>query len=139
MKQAVLIRGGRWPAEMVARAGEKGSYLVVAEGSDEGAQLELATLEAMPHEGGASVVKIIGELDISSVESVRAALEPIVQREPSTIVFDLSELRFMDSSGLALLVTVVEQVGVVEIRNPLPIIRRIIEVTGLSSVLRMNT
>ena len=124
---------------MVARAGEKGSYLVVAEGSDEGAQLELATLEAMPHEGGASVVKIIGELDISSVESVRAALEPIVQREPSTIVFDLSELRFMDSSGLALLVTVVEQVGVVEIRNPLPIIRRIIEVTGLSSVLRMNT
>ena len=131
----------KWPLAggKAARAGEKGSYLVVAEGSDEGAQLELATLQAMPYEGGASVVKIIGELDISSVESVRAALEPIVRRQPSTLVFDLSELRFMDSSGLALLVTVVEQVGVVEVRNPLPIVRRIIEVTGLSSVLRMNT
>ena len=53
------------------------------------------------------------------------------------LAFDVAELKFMDSSGIALLVSAARQVRQVELRHPTPIVRRLIELTGLTELLLM--
>lgn len=89
-------------------------------------------------EGTSRAVKIAGELDLSSVDAVRPALEEAAASLPSSLVFDLSELRFIDSSGLALLLVAAREVGAVRMRNPTPAVWRVIEVTGLNDVLPLE-
>lgn len=89
-------------------------------------------------DGDTLVVRVSGEMDLTSVPAVRDEIEENLTRGPSTVAFDLDGLRFIDSSGIALLVTVAARVQTVEIRNPSAIIRRVIEITGLTTVLRMT-
>jgi anti-sigma B factor antagonist len=87
---------------------------------------------------GVPIIKLTGEIDLSNADSVRAAIESAVANAPERIVFDLSDLDFLDSSGIALLLYVAAKTGSVQIRNPSDIVRRIIEVTGLSGLLHMD-
>lgn len=76
-----------------------------------------------------------GELDIASVEVIRRGVEPYLVELPRQVVFDLARLQFMDSSGIALLIEVSNRVDSVEIHHTTPIVRRVLEVTGLIDVL----
>ena len=87
---------------------------------------------------GIPVVTLTGEIDISNVDSMRAKIDPIVDQAPERVVFDLSGLAFMDSSGIALLLHVAAKARSVHLRDPSTIVRRIIEVTGLSDVLHID-
>ncbi|MGH9169441.1 MAG: STAS domain-containing protein [Acidimicrobiales bacterium] len=88
---------------------------------------------------GTSVVTLVGELDIASAEGVRADLQAAVDAASNgKVAVDVGGLAFIDSSGLALLVWVAKQVGSVVIRRPSPAIRRIVEVTGLETILRVE-
>ena len=104
-----------------------------------GAGADGLRVEVLVDLSGVQVLKVIGELDLASAESLQASIGPILEREPTEIVFDLSELQFMDSSGITLLVTVAQRVETVELRDPRPMVRRIIELTGLSGVFRMTS
>jgi anti-sigma B factor antagonist len=95
-------------------------------------------VEIFSDDAGVEVLKIIGELDLASVDSLHASTDAIVNQEPSEIVFDLSDLQFMDSSGIAFFVTVAQRIGIVELRDPRPMIRRIIQLTGLTGVFRIT-
>ena len=53
--------------------------------------------------GGASIVTLAGELDLSTVERMQAPLLEQVQQR-SAILLDLTELEFIDSSGLGALI-----------------------------------
>jgi len=44
----------------------------------------------------------------------------------------------MDSSGIALLVAAARQARQVELRHPTPVVRRLIELTGLTELLLMT-
>ena len=55
--------------------------------------------------GQAIRVKLAGELDISSAGDLEGELKRIEGRQPERVVLDLSEVRFMDSTGLRLVVT----------------------------------
>jgi anti-anti-sigma factor len=81
---------------------------------------------------GDLTVSIIGELDIASVETVQEGLAPFLGHKPNRVVFDLGQLEFMDSSGIALLIQTANRFGSVEVRNPTTIVRRALEVTGLA-------
>jgi anti-sigma B factor antagonist len=87
---------------------------------------------------GEPVVTLAGEIDISNAESLGATLDELVGDETQRLVVDLAALEFMDSSGIAMLLRVAARVGTVEIRNPSHIVRRIIECTGLTEVLRIE-
>ena len=52
--------------------------------------------------------------------------------------FDLSALEFMDSSGIALLLRVAAKTQTVRLLQPSPLVRRLIEATGLSDVLQID-
>ncbi len=84
------------------------------------------------------IISIEGELDVASVDAVRAGIEPFLAADPDLVVFDLGKLEFMDSSGIALLVQVANRVGRVEVHDATPIVRRVLEVTGLLETFGMS-
>jgi anti-sigma B factor antagonist len=48
----------------------------------------------------AIVVALAGEADVTNSDALREVLEAEVARQPRTMIIDLAELRFMDSSAL---------------------------------------
>jgi anti-anti-sigma factor len=87
---------------------------------------------------GTVVLTVAGELDLGSEASLRETAEKAVGGGAKTVVFELSGLTFMDSSGIGLLLTIAAQVAEVEVRNPSTIVRRVIELSGLATTLRMT-
>jgi anti-sigma B factor antagonist len=88
--------------------------------------------------GGIPVLALSGDLDISSADGFRKKVENVVGSRPERLVFDLSGLHFMDSSGIAVMVYAANNVAAVELRHPSAIIRRVVEATGLSEILRLE-
>ncbi len=90
-------------------------------------------------QAGTRIVTVSGELDISNAASLEATVASITAEHPDRLIFDLSGLRFMDSAGIAVLIGAAASVDAVQLRDPSPIVRRVIELTGLSSVLRIES
>jgi ABC-type transporter Mla MlaB component len=67
-----------------------------------------------------------------------ALLRQAAASKTARLVFDMSGVEFMDSSGIALLASAVQKVREVELRNPTPIARRLVELTGLAGILRIT-
>ena len=90
-------------------------------------------------QAGARVVIVSGELDISNAASLEATVAAVTAERPRRLIFDLSGLRFMDSAGIAVLIGATAKVDAVQLRDPSPIVRRVVELTGLSSVLHIES
>lgn len=84
------------------------------------------------------VVRMSGDLDLSSVEDVEAAVEPLLGRPPEHLVVDVAGLRFADSSAIALWIRWANVVHRVEIRQPSDMLRRVIERMGLAERLELT-
>jgi len=84
-------------------------------------------------EDGALVLRLSGNLDVTNAEQVRSAIDAVVSNQTERLIFDLEGLQFMDSSGIAMLVSVARKVREVELRNPSAIVRRLFELTGLAN------
>ncbi|MDA8288050.1 MAG: STAS domain-containing protein [Actinomycetota bacterium] len=82
-------------------------------------------------------IALRGELDLASAPAVRPCFEEIIRRRPACVVVDVSELSFMDSTGIALMLEAADQVPVLELANPRPIIRAVMESMGLTETLRI--
>jgi len=88
---------------------------------------------------GAPIVIVSGELDISTAPSLEAIVASLTAEHPERLIFDLSDLRFMDSAGIAVLIGAAAKVNAVRLRNPSQTIRRVVEITGLSAVLPIES
>ena len=84
---------------------------------------------------GVPVVAARGELDITNADRLEMAVRPVLRQGPQRLVFDFSGLRFMDSAGIDVLVRAAQSATTVELHRPSPIVRRLVELTGLTSVL----
>jgi anti-sigma B factor antagonist len=62
------------------------------------------------NEGGKLVFRIEGELDALTVPDIRGELESIVASSPAQVVFDLSALRMIDSSGVGVIVSLYKRI-----------------------------
>lgn len=82
------------------------------------------------------VVSLFGQLDLANADQVRDALIGVAG---STVVVDLSGLQFLDSSGIAALVSargrILASGNGFELQGARGIVRRVFEITGLSSLL----
>ena len=87
------------------------------------------------HEGGAAVLSLTGELDLSTIHGVRQTADTLVGQDPDRLLIDLSEVTFMDSSGIALLLWIAKRIPRTELRNPSTLIRQVLEMTGLTETL----
>jgi len=95
-------------------------------------------VETRPDEPGGPVIAVSGDLDISSVERLRGAVSDVAAEHPQELTFDVSGLRFMDSAGIAVLLGAAGKVPTVRLRNPTTAVRRVIELTGLTEVLKVE-
>jgi anti-anti-sigma factor len=83
-------------------------------------------------------IKLSGELDISNADAFRSKVEEVVAANPQRLIFDLSELTFMDSSGIAVMVYAANNIDSIALHHPSDIIRRVVEATGLSEILQID-
>ena len=83
-------------------------------------------------------VTINGELDITNVDALEAAVGAALERHPGRLIIELSGLRFADSSAIALWVRWSTAVHELELRDVSPILRRIIDSMGLAETLHVK-
>ena len=84
-----------------------------------------------------ATVTIRGELDVANVDAIEAAVAPVVAGGIERLVVDVRELRFADSSAIALWLRWAGAVGQFELREPSPLLRKVIASMGLSAKLRL--
>jgi anti-anti-sigma factor len=84
---------------------------------------------------GSVILALEGELDLSTTDALRTALEDTIASVTGTLIIDIAELRFADSSAIALWVSWSNRVPKLEIRNPPPMISRVIRAMGLAQKL----
>jgi anti-sigma B factor antagonist len=88
-------------------------------------------------QSGATVVYAKGELDVASAPQLKAELAGLIAAGSRVLVVDLSEVGFVDSSGLGVLIGAHNEVSRVggEIRVVVqPQVKRILELTSLDEV-----
>jgi anti-sigma B factor antagonist len=83
------------------------------------------------------IVALHGELDLASAEGLAGAL---VDLAGSTLVVDLADLSFMDSSGIGALVTARKRIraqglGDLVVTRPTAIVQKALEIVGLDELI----
>lgn len=84
------------------------------------------------------LLRLTGELDMATAHKLRDQLTTLADDGARQVTIDLSELEFIDSTGLSVLVSGLkrlrEQGGDLMLRSPRPGTRKILEITGLTEV-----
>jgi anti-sigma B factor antagonist len=86
---------------------------------------------------GVATVEVCGEIDLSTVDAFSTYLGRIAGQRPKRLVIDLSEVAFVDSTGLHAFVLVrkdLPQSCTVVLRSPRRQVQQVFDVTGLATV-----
>ena len=90
--------------------------------------------------GSAAVVRLVGELDLAEVAPLQAELDRLCSNGLSALTVDLSELDFVDSTGLHLLLELNgrcarQEVPLTLVPGP-PAVQRLFKITGTDGQFR---
>jgi anti-anti-sigma factor len=93
------------------------------------------------HDARGSVIVLSGELDLASSPALEEALARVFASETRTVVIDLRQLDFMDSTGLSILVrahqTATETTrGLILVKGS-PQVQRLLTLTGVTERLSL--
>ena len=95
------------------------------------------------HSGSQAVVVPQGDLDLATVLELQRAFEEVVARGAESVVVDLGELKFIDSTGLRQLLTLARGAPHDGFRLELlpgsPTVMRLFELTGTLDLLPFRT
>ncbi|ESU31534.1 anti-sigma B factor antagonist [Bacillus sp. 17376] len=88
-------------------------------------------------------VKVSGEIDAYTAPQLREKLFPLSEKEGINMVVDLSEVNYMDSTGLGVFVGVFKNVraheGEFKIVGVSERLQRLFEITGLTDIIDINS
>jgi len=82
-------------------------------------------------------VRVSGELDITNIDTLASAVAPALERDPERLIIEVGDLRFADSSAIALWVRWAVAVPHIELRDVTPLLRRVVDSMGLTDTLRV--
>jgi anti-anti-sigma factor len=89
-----------------------------------------------------TLMVVAGELDALTVPFLRQKFVDVLDAGAGDVVLDIGLLKFVDSTGLALFLTIHKKLDVeghkLVIFSPTPMARRLFEVTGLSEFLSIQ-
>jgi anti-sigma B factor antagonist len=91
-----------------------------------------------PGGGDGMTLALGGDLDIAGVAAIERPLAAVLARAPQPLQLDLSEVAFLDSSGVAVLVRLANHFGSVRTRSAADPVRRVIQVLGLADRLGLQ-
>ena len=90
---------------------------------------------------GADIVEVSGELEMHAAHELRTELQRVCAVEKPRVLIDLSQVSFIDSTGIGVLVGGLKRAreasGALVLVCPTPRLRRIFEITGLLQALPM--
>jgi anti-anti-sigma factor len=85
-----------------------------------------------------AVITLRGELDIATVAMIEARMGRMIPPDVITVTIDLSDVTFMDSSGIALLLRTSSRVPSLTLRQPSAPVALVLEATGLTNTLQIE-
>jgi anti-sigma B factor antagonist len=104
---------------------------------------EQANLEIVERSGERVIARLGGDLDIVTSDDVRRELAGVVDSGATALSLDLSDVRFVDSSGLGALVAIhryAEAAGARFVVRKVPSqVQRLFEITRLHDLLTVET
>jgi anti-sigma B factor antagonist len=103
--------------------------------------LRQPVVAAVEQQGKATIVRLAGELDLYNADEARDALADASEQDPERIVIDLSEISFVDSTGLGVLVAARSKLKnrrALLLAAPKPETRRALEISGLDRFLAVH-
>ena len=90
-------------------------------------------------DGDIATVSLRGELDLSGVDRAREAIEQAESDTPGLLVLDLSELDFLDSTGLEVILRAARRAHDggrrLIVRKPSRYVKRLLEMTAIDQSL----
>ena len=92
---------------------------------------------------GVLEVKLIGEIDHHSAVNVRSDIDELIfDIRPKKVVLDLSEISFMDSSGLGLIMgryaLIKDFEGTLSLRAPTVAVMKILTLAGMERMIKIE-
>ena len=86
-----------------------------------------------------TVVQVAGDIELSNASQLKSDLRSACEQDACRVVVDMSEVTFIDSTGIGVLVGALkrtrEQNGSFALICPQPRVRRVFEITGLLQVM----
>ncbi|ANE48108.1 anti-sigma F factor antagonist [Paenibacillus swuensis] len=88
------------------------------------------------------VVYISGELDLSMAGEMRSAVEPLIEQTERTLILNLKELSYIDSTGIGIILSILKARTANEgpfLVEEIPVkIKRLFDMTGVSKFIPTN-
>ena len=101
----------------------------------------LLRIDASVHENG-SLLTVSGEIDLDTVDLLRAAVTEILDEQSGDLIIDLDDVGYIDSAGLGVLVGTYNRLAESQrslcIRCSSSRVLRLFEITGLTEVLHID-
>ena len=103
---------------------------------------ELARIETS-HRPEATVIRVVGEVDISNARTLRDAIVAAIPAEASLVVIDLGDTAYLDSTGIEMLFRLAELLRTrrQELRLVVPpgaTVRTVVELTKVGQVIPVD-
>jgi anti-sigma B factor antagonist len=103
---------------------------------------EPSSIEVIERSTGSTAARLAGDLDIVSSDGVKRELAQLVDDGHASLVLDLTDVGFVDSSGLGVLVALhrhaESQGGRFAVRAVPPQVQRLFEITRLADLLAIE-
>ena len=97
---------------------------------------------AVQDHGDHATIEVGGEVDLATSPRLQAVLVDLVDRGFHQLTIDLEQVSFLDCAGIGMLVDarrrVQEHGGSLKLVRPAPLVRRVLEVTGMTTVFPMT-
>jgi anti-sigma B factor antagonist len=104
--------------------------------SDDTTRLSIASHEA-------AVFELVGEIDAHTAPHLASHFDPLPSEVRDVLVLDMSDVSFMDSSGLRVLIELNQRAGEagvgLTVRSPSRAVARLIEISGLDGVIEVSS
>lgn len=114
-----------------------------AETPHPGGNLDPVFHTEVSEDAGRATVTLNGELDLASAPELLRQLQDVLSGAPASVILDLGELTFVDSSGLGVLCQTRQEAqdrGIdLRLEQVPPHARRVLEVTGLTATFNLAT
>lgn len=90
-----------------------------------------------------SIVYLKGEIDIYTVEKIEPQLIPLTEKNSHTVLVNLEDVNYMDSTGLGLFIKALKSVkkheGQLKLIHLQDRIERLFKITGLDEVIQIDS
>lgn len=89
-----------------------------------------------------AVVKVVGELDLATAPRLRDVLVELADQGATQVTVDLTEMDFIDSTGLSVLIAALKRLresgGDLALRSPSAAAMKVFEITGVARVFTIS-